>query len=155
MELVSSALAAVIGLSGIVIGFRLQNRSTARRDQDARQIQQRAELRQMAVQFLSRLATMRRLQNRRSVLREDGGSEAEQEIAKTAALEAHTVAGEALTELQLLTDDLRVLALADRIVDVTFTLHEAADRADRDRRFDLARAAHNAFGAAAGPLVRA
>ncbi|SEC22601.1 hypothetical protein SAMN05216489_00201 [Streptomyces sp. 3213] len=98
---------------------------------------------------------MRRLQNARSVLREDGASEAEQETAKTAALEARTVAGEALTELQLLTDDVRVLALADRVVDVTFTLHEAADRADRDRRFDLDRAAHNAFVAAAGPLVRA
>lgn len=155
MELASNAVAAVTGLLGIVIGFRLQDRSTERRDQHARQIQQRAELRAVIVKLLSRLAAMRRLQNARSVLREDGASEAEQETAKTAALEARTVAGEALTELQLLTDDVRVLALADRVVDVTFTLHEAADRADRDRRFDLARAAHNAFVAAAGPLVRA
>jgi hypothetical protein len=33
-----------------------------------------------------------------------------------------------------LTDDSRVLALADRVVDVTFTLHEAPDQTDRDRR---------------------
>ncbi|MFE2424938.1 hypothetical protein [Streptomyces hokutonensis] len=92
---------------------------------------------------------------RRSVLRQAGASEAEQEAAKTDALKARTTVGEALTELQLLTDDPCVLALADRVVDVTFTLHEAADRADRDRRFDLARAAHNTFVAAAGRLVRA
>ena len=155
MELVSSALAAVIGLSGIVIGFRLQDRSTARRDQDARQIQQRAELRQVAVQFLSRLAAMRRLQNRRSVLRETNAPAAEQEAAKEAAMEARTVAGESLTELQLLTDDPHVLELAADVVDITFHLHDAPDRADRDRRGGLARAAHNAFVAAAGRLVRA
>ena len=154
MELVSSALAAVIGLSGIVIGFRLQDRSTARRDQDARQIQQRAELRQAAVQFLSKLAAMRRLQNRRSVLRETGAPAAEQEAAKAAAMEARTAAGEALTELQMLTDDPHVLELAADVVDITFNLHDAPDRADRDRRADLARDAHNAF-AAARPLVRA
>jgi hypothetical protein len=122
MELVSSALAAVIGLSGIVIGFRLQDRSTARRDQDARQIQQRAELRQAAVQFLSKLAAMRRLQNRRSVLRETGAPAAEQEAAKAAAMEARTAAGEALTELQMLTDDPHVLELAADVVDITFNL---------------------------------
>ncbi|WP_413105691.1 hypothetical protein [Streptomyces sp. Inha503] len=86
---------------------------------------------------------------------EDDAPEAEQTAAKHAALEARTVVGEALTELQLLTDDPRVLSLAARVVDVTFTLHEAPDRADRDRRGDLARTAHNAFVAAAGPLVRA
>ncbi|MFD7056867.1 hypothetical protein ACFWBS_54950 [Streptomyces mirabilis] len=43
--------------------------------------------------------------------------------------------GEALTELQLLTDDPRVLELADTLVDATFTLHEAPDR---DRRGHLA-----------------
>ncbi|MGW0836492.1 hypothetical protein [Streptomyces prunicolor] len=155
MELVSSALAAVIGLSGIVIGFRLQDRSTARRDQDARQIQQRAELRQVAVQFLSKLAAMRRVQNRRSVLRETGAPAAEQETAKAAAMEARTAAGEALTELHLLTDDPHVLELAADVVDITFNLHDAPDRADRDRRADLARAAHNAFVAAARRLVRA
>ncbi|MGW1506973.1 hypothetical protein ACWCQW_52795 [Streptomyces mirabilis] len=42
--------------------------------------------------------------------------------------------GEALTELQLLTDDPRVLELADTLVDATFTLHEAPDR---DRRGHL------------------
>ncbi|WP_328825967.1 hypothetical protein OHT77_01015 [Streptomyces sp. NBC_00252] len=136
MELASNAVAALAGLLGIVIGFRLQDRSTERRDRRARQIQQRAELRAVIVKLLSRLAAMRRLQSARSVLREDDASEAEQEVAKTAAVEARTVVGEALTELQLLTEGARVLALADRIVDVTFTLHEAADRADRDRRFD-------------------
>jgi len=75
--------------------------------------------------------------------------------AKQAALEARTAVGEALTELQLLTDNPRVLELADTLVDITFTLHEAPDRADRDRRGHLARAAHNTFVAAAGPLVRA
>ncbi|WP_445521355.1 hypothetical protein [Streptomyces sp. NEAU-174] len=59
------------------------------------------------------------------------------------------------TSLHLLTDDPRVLSLAVHVVDVTFALHEAPDRADRDRRGDLARAAHNAFLAAAGPLARA
>jgi hypothetical protein len=73
-------------------------------------------------------------QNERSVLREAGAPEVDQAAAKQAALEARTAVGEALTELQLLTDDSRVLALADRIVDITFTLHEAPDRADRDRR---------------------
>ncbi|WP_105973681.1 hypothetical protein [Streptomyces geranii] len=63
--------------------------------------------------------------------------------------------GEPLTELQLLTDDPRVLELATHVVDVTFALHEAPDRADRDRRGHLARAAHNTFVVAAGPLVRA
>lgn len=155
MELVSSVLAAVIGLSGIVIGFRLQDRSTARRDQDARQIQQRAELRRVAVQFLARLAAMRREQNRRSVLREAGAPAAEQEAAKAAALEARTIVGEALTELQLLTGDPHVLELAAAIVDITFNLHDAPDRADRDRRAGLARAAHNTFVAAARPLVQA
>ncbi|MGX1913543.1 hypothetical protein ACWIID_32590 [Streptomyces phaeochromogenes] len=155
MELVSSVLAAVIGLSGLVIGFRLQDRSTARRDQDARQLQQRAELRRVAVQFLARLAAMRREQNRRSVLREAGAPAAEQEAAKAAALEARTIVGEALTELQLLTGDPHVLELAADIVDITFNLHDAPDRADRDWRGDLARAAHNTFVAAARPLVQA
>jgi hypothetical protein len=65
------------------------------------------------------------------------------------ALEARTAVGEALTELQLLTDEPRVLELAARVIDITY-LHEAPDR---DRRTDVARAAHNAFVAAAGPLV--
>lgn len=155
MELASSAVAAVIALLATVLGFRLQERSAARRDRLAQHVQQRQELRQVFVRFLTRLAAMRRLQNERSVLREAGASEAEQEAAKTAALEARTAVGEALTELRLLTDDPRVLALADRVVDATFTLHDAADRADRDRRGNLARAAHNAFIVAAGPLVRA
>ncbi|WP_445520818.1 hypothetical protein [Streptomyces sp. NEAU-174] len=98
---------------------------------------------------------MRRLQNVRSVLREADASEAEQSATKQAALEARTVVGEALTELQLLTDDPRVLQLAVRVVDVTFALHEASDRADRDRRGDLARAAHDDLVAAVGLLVRA
>ncbi|MFG2858112.1 hypothetical protein ACGFZ9_47380 [Streptomyces mirabilis] len=155
MELASSAITGVIGVLGILVGFRLQERSTVRRDQGAQQAQQRAELRTACVRFLTRLAAMRRLQNERSVLREAGASEAEQEAAKTAALEARTAAGEALTELQLLTDDPHVLELAARVVDVTFHLHDAPDRADRDRRADLARDAHNTFVAAAGPLVRA
>lgn len=45
--------------------------------------------------------------------------------------------GEVLTELHLLTDDPRVLELADRVVDITFNLHQAADQADRDGRGDL------------------
>jgi hypothetical protein len=155
MELASSAVAAVIALLATVLGFRLQERSAARRDGLAQQAQQRAELRQVFVRFLARLAAMRRLQGERSVLREADASEAEQAAAKQAALEARTAVGEALTELQLLTDDPRVLELAARVVDVTFTLHEAPDRADRDRRGDLARAAHNTFVAAAGRLVRA
>ncbi|WP_143674428.1 MULTISPECIES: hypothetical protein [Streptomyces] len=155
MELASSTITGVIGLLGILVGFRLQERSAARRDGLARQTQQRQELRQVFVRFLTRLAAMRRLQGERSVLREAGASEAEQAAAKTAALEARTAVGEALTELQLLTDDPHVLELAARVVDVTFTLHEAPDRADRDRRGDLARAAHNAFVAAAGRLARA
>ncbi|MEW1717929.1 hypothetical protein [Streptomyces sp. NPDC093109] len=44
----------------------------------------------------------------------------------------------------MLTQDLRVLALADRIVGLTFHLHEAPDQADRDRRAIATRAAHNA-----------
>jgi hypothetical protein len=64
-------------------------------------------------------------------LREAGASEADRAAAKAAALEARTAVGEALTELQLLTDDVHVLALADRIVDITFTLHLAANQADR------------------------
>ncbi|MEV7684046.1 hypothetical protein AB0O64_36755 [Streptomyces sp. NPDC088341] len=155
MELASSALAAAIGIAGIVLGFHLQNRSTVRRDRHARQTQQRAELRQVFVPFLTRLAAMRRLQNERSVLREAGASDGEQAAAKTAALEARTDVGEFLTELQLLTDDPHVLELAARVVDVTFNLHEAPHRADRDRRGDVAKAAHNAFVAAAGPLIRA
>ncbi|WP_328825983.1 hypothetical protein OHT77_01080 [Streptomyces sp. NBC_00252] len=47
---------------------------------------------------------MRRLQNARSVLREADVSETEQEAAKAAAMEARTLAGEALTELQLLSE---------------------------------------------------
>ncbi|MGR3875658.1 hypothetical protein ACUXZZ_44785 [Streptomyces graminifolii] len=70
-------------------------------------------------------------------------------------MEARILAGEALTELQLLTDDPHVLALADRVVDVSFTLHEASDRADRDRRGNIACTVHNTFVAAAGRLVRA
>ncbi|MFF3968019.1 hypothetical protein ACFYZI_41520 [Streptomyces griseorubiginosus] len=155
MELASSAVAALIALLATVLGFRLQERSAARRDRLARQVQQRQELRQVFVRFLARLAAMRRLQNERSVLREAGAPEVDQAAAKQAALEARTAVGEALTELQLLTDDPHVLQLADRIVGVTFTLHEAPDRADRDRRAGLARAAHNTFVAAAGPLVRA
>jgi len=154
MELASSTITGVIGLLGILVGFRLQERSAARRDRLARHVQQRQELRQVFVCFLARLAAMRRLQNERSVLREASAPEAEQAAAKAAALEARTAVGEALTELQLLTDDVHVLALADGIVDVTFTLHEAPDRADRDRRTGLARAAHNAFVAAAGRHVR-
>ncbi|MFE7070091.1 hypothetical protein ACFU96_08390 [Streptomyces sp. NPDC057620] len=107
------------------------------------------------MRFCTRLAAIRRLQNERSVLRETGASEAEQSAAKTAALETRTAVGEALTELQLLTDDQHVLELAARVVDVTFYLHEAPDRAERDRRGTLARTAHNTFVAAAGPLVRA
>jgi DUF1680 family protein len=74
--------------------------------------------------------------------------------AKQAALEARTAVGEALTELQLLTNDPRVLELAARVIHITYNLYEAPDRADRDQR-GVARAAHNAFVAAAGPLVRA
>lgn len=155
MELASSAVAAVTALLGTVLGFRLQDRSAAHRDHQARQMQQRQELRQVFVRFLTRLAAMRRLQNERSVLRETDVPGTEQAAAKQAALEARTAVGEALTELQLLTDDPRVLQLAARVVDVTFALHEATDRAERDRRGDIARAAHNAFVAAAGPLVRA
>ncbi|WJV51749.1 hypothetical protein [Streptomyces flavofungini] len=155
MELASSAVAATIALLATVLGFHLQERSAARPDRYTRQDRRRAELRQVCVLFLARLAAMRRLQNRRSELREAGAPEAEQAAAKHAALEARTTAGEALAELQLLTDDPRVRQLADRIVDLTFTLHEAPDRADRDRRGALARAAHNAFVTAVGPLVRA
>ncbi|MFJ9634435.1 hypothetical protein ACIRU8_42760 [Streptomyces sp. NPDC101175] len=155
MELVSSAVTGVIGVLGILVGFRLQERSTVRRDQGIQQAQQRAELRTACVRLLARLAAMRRLQNERSALREADAPEADQEAAKAAALEARTAVGEALTELQLLTDDSRVLSLADRIVDITFTLHEAPDQAHRNRRAGLARAAHNTFVAAAGPLVRA
>ncbi|WP_327692460.1 hypothetical protein [Streptomyces sp. NBC_00459] len=49
-----------------------------------------------------------------------------------------------LTELQLLTDDSRVLELVGRIVDVTFTLHwdgpisARAERRGLDRPLDLA-----------------
>ncbi|MCQ8835831.1 hypothetical protein [Streptomyces malaysiensis] len=154
-QLVSSSVAALIALLATVLGFRLQERSAARRERHAQQAQQRMELRQVFVRFLTRLAAMRRLQNMRSVLREKDASEAEQTAAKQAALEARTAAGEALTELQLLTDDPQILQLADRLVDVTFTLHQAPDQADRDRRGDLARAAHKTFTAAAGPLVRA
>jgi len=155
MELASSAVAALIALLATLLGFRLQERSAARRDGLAQQAQQRAELRAAFVRFLARLAAMRRLQNERSILREGGASESERAAAKQAALEARTAVGEALTELQLLTDNPRVLELADTLVDITFTLHEAPDRADRDRRGHLARAAHNTFVAAAGPLVRA
>ncbi|WP_158697300.1 hypothetical protein [Streptomyces hokutonensis] len=155
MELASSITTGVIGLLGILIGVRVQDRSTGRRERLAQQTQQRAELRDVIVKLLSSLAAMRRLQNARSVLRESGASEAEQEAAKTDALKARTTVGEALTELQLLTDNPRVLELADTLVDITFTLHEAPDRADRDRRGHLARAAHNTFVAAARPLVRA
>ncbi|WP_406462469.1 hypothetical protein OH768_44705 [Streptomyces sp. NBC_01622] len=56
--------------------------------------------------------------------------------------------------MQLLTDDPPVLEFADRIVDLTFTLHEASDQTDRDRLAGDARAAHNTFIAAIGPLVR-
>jgi hypothetical protein len=45
--------------------------------------------------------------------------------AKEAALEARTAVGEALTELQLLTEDPRVLELAAHVVDFTHSLHEA------------------------------
>ncbi|MFD9510328.1 hypothetical protein ACFWB6_27735, partial [Streptomyces mirabilis] len=55
--------------------------------------------------------------------------------------EARTAVGEALTELQLLT------ACA---IDITYHLHKTPDR-----HADVARAAHSAFVAAAGPLVRA
>lgn len=82
-----------------MLGFRLQERSAAHCDGLAQQVQQRAELRQVFVRFLTRLAAMRRLQNERSVLAEAGASEAEQAAAKQAALEARTVVGEALTEL--------------------------------------------------------
>ncbi|WP_329374925.1 hypothetical protein [Streptomyces sp. NBC_01483] len=75
-------------------------------------------------------------------------------MEQAAALEARTDVGEALPQLQPMTGDPRVLELAARVVDITFNLHEAPDRADRDRRGSLARAAHNDF-AAAGPLVRA
>lgn len=143
MEPASSAVAALIALLATVLGFRLQERSAARRDRLA---QQRQELRQAFVRSLSRLAAMRRLQHERS-----GASEGDQAAAKAAVLEARTAVGEVLTELQLLTDDPRVRALADRVVDVTFTLHEAPDRANRDRRAVLARAAHNAFVARSGP----
>ncbi|MEW1717915.1 hypothetical protein [Streptomyces sp. NPDC093109] len=54
------------------------------------------------------------------------------------SVEART-ADEDLTELQPLTDDPRVLALADHVVDITFNLHKAPDRADRDRRASVAR----------------
>ncbi|WP_405886452.1 hypothetical protein OG762_46875 (plasmid) [Streptomyces sp. NBC_01136] len=86
--------------------------TTACRDRHAQQTQQRAELRQVLVRFLTRLAAMRRLQNERSVLREAGASGAVQAAAKLAALEARTAVGEALTELQLLAADPRVLELA-------------------------------------------
>ncbi|WP_432198225.1 hypothetical protein [Streptomyces sp. bgisy027] len=85
MELASSAVAALIALLATVLGFRLQERSAARRDRHAQQAQQYAELRQVFVRFLSRLAAMCRLQNERSVLREASASKAEQ-----AALEART-----------------------------------------------------------------
>lgn len=60
------------------VGFRLQERSTARRDRHARQAQQRAELRAVCVRSLARLAAMRRLQITRSVLRDADAPEAEQ-----------------------------------------------------------------------------
>jgi hypothetical protein len=65
--------------------------------------------------------------------------------------------GEALTELKLLTEDGWVLALADRIVDVTFTLHEAPDRAAVVRmlagrwRPDRSRRARTAAGSGRPP----
>lgn len=155
MELASSAVPAVIAMLATVLGFRLQERSASRRDGLAREIQQRAELRQVFVHFLTRLAAMRRLQHERSVLKETGASEADQAAVRTAALEARTVVGESLAELQMLTEDPGVLQLAARLVDVTFSLHEAPDQADRDRRGGAARAAHDAFVAAAGPLARA
>ncbi|MER5666525.1 hypothetical protein [Streptomyces mirabilis] len=86
----------------------------------------------------------RRLQNKRSQLREAGASDAEQTAAKQPRSKRAAV-GEALTELQLLTDDPRVLELAARAIDITYSLHEAHNRADRDRRAAVARAAHNAF----------
>ncbi|MGW6016191.1 hypothetical protein [Streptomyces sp. NPDC055210] len=48
--------------------------------------------------------------------------------AKVAAREARTIVDEALVELQLLTDDPRVLELAARVVD----LHDAPERAECD-----------------------
>ncbi|MFJ9381897.1 hypothetical protein [Streptomyces sp. NPDC101455] len=42
-----------------------------------------------------------------------------------------------------------------RTIDVTFSPHDAVDRADRDGRAGLARDAHNTFVAVAGPLARA
>ncbi|MEU9190031.1 hypothetical protein AB0D14_36960 [Streptomyces sp. NPDC048484] len=122
MELASSANTGIIGVLGIVVGFRLQERSTARRDRHARQAQQRAELRTVSVRFLAPLAAARRLQNACSVLREAGAPEAEQAAAKQTALEARTSVDEVLAELPLLVGGPRVLELAGTLGDVTFTL---------------------------------
>ncbi|MFD8221076.1 hypothetical protein ACFV2U_47330 [Streptomyces sp. NPDC059697] len=67
---------------------------------------------------------MHRPQNERSAPPEADASDAEQAAAKQAALEARTAAGEALTELQLVTDDPRILELAAHVVDFTYSLHE-------------------------------
>jgi hypothetical protein len=138
-----------------VLGFCLQERSTVRRDRHAQQVQQRQELRQVFVRFLARLAAMRRLQNERSVLREAGASEAEQVAAKAAALEARTAVGVVLYRAPAA--DRRPVRPGARRPGRRRHLHPARGRRpDRpDRRGDLARAAHIAFVAAAGPLVRA
>ena len=88
MELASSITTDVIGLPGILLGGRVQERSTVHRERLAQQTQQRAELRAVIVKLLSRLAAMRRLRNTRPVLREADASETEQDTAKTAVLEA-------------------------------------------------------------------
>ncbi|CCK32956.1 hypothetical protein BN159_p83 (plasmid) [Streptomyces davaonensis JCM 4913] len=71
----------------------------------------------------------------------------------TATLEPRRQAPPTTSQLSLAADAQRLLALADRIVGVTFSLHEAPARADRDACADAAQAAHNAFVAAVGPLV--
>jgi len=50
--------------------------------------------------------------------------------------EARTAVGAPLTDLHLLTYDPHALELAARLLNVTFNLHEAPDRSDRDRRGD-------------------
>ncbi len=45
MELASSTIIGVIGVLGILVGFRRQERSTVRRNRHVQQAQQRAELR--------------------------------------------------------------------------------------------------------------
>ncbi|WP_181785101.1 hypothetical protein [Streptomyces phytophilus] len=121
-----AAVIAVIGtLAGGIAAGLMQHVSAVRREDAERAERRRQELAEAAVALIGRLVDHRRHQYLKIAARRDGIVDAPE--AREARYEARSAVTQAMTTLRIVTDDRRLLALAEAAINATFALGDASE----------------------------